>query len=418
MSKYLNIFNSFKNKANYHEDELTRVFLVTIKNITLAQIAFIDMIRDEMLNTGCMQVIPSLTEINSKVISVETQISNSNQLFQAMTGRRLVSIIISDDKLFTERNISKSERNAIYDGVIVYDPSWLLIIENKPDVSNVWLEQLNPNIPNEIEIEKIPVTLSWRKIIERFSSLIEKNMLSGLERNIMNDFLEFIDTEFPQLNPFSKLSICKDNQYLLNKRCIAIMEQINMGEVKYHIGWKDYICVNMDSIKQIALSSNFENEEWNIWLEMHPGDTMNQARCFYRNLNSSKFLGLKSKGWDLSPNMHFSFRASNLVWTNTNISIENYVRYWEDNVDSLGQVCNTEFTEYFKRLESEGMLSTEDWDLLNKNIINTNMQRINVCPGMNIFYWWTKKEATELDNGTKFIDIVKHKIAEAIETWS
>lgn len=176
---HLNIFNPFKNKANYHEDELTRVFLTILKNIPLVQACFIEMIRDEMIRKNCKQIIAPLFERNSLIESVETQVTDKNELFRAAVGRRLVSIIISDDKLYKDAKVEKSHRSARYDGVIIYQPGWLLVIENKPSIENIWLGQLNPNVSTEIEIEEKPISLSWRNIIETLSSLIERNIIQG-----------------------------------------------------------------------------------------------------------------------------------------------------------------------------------------------------------------------------------------------
>ena len=231
---HLNIFNPFKNKSNYHEDELTRAFLILIKNVSVVQICFIEMVREEMSRQNCFQVIPSLFDKNSSVESIETQITQNNELFKIANGRRLISVIISDDKLFQDTTVENSNRNARYDGVILYQPNWILVIENKPSVENVWLDQLNPNVSDDIEIEEKPISLSWRKIIENFSSLIERSVVQGFERILIEDFLEYIDDEYTKLNPYTHFALCKDNNYLLTRRCIAIMESSVLGEVKYH----------------------------------------------------------------------------------------------------------------------------------------------------------------------------------------
>lgn len=335
---HLNIFNPFKSKSNYHEDELTRAFLILQKNIYIVQACFIEMIREEMNNQQCDQVIPSLFDKFSLVESVQTQITDKNDLFKAAIGRRLVSIIISDEKLFKEVKVEKCDRNARYDGVILYQPGRVMVIENKPSVENVWVGQLNPNVSGEIEIEEKPISLSWRGIIEGFTSLIEKNLVRGIEKDLLEDFLEFIDNEYPQLNPYTNFSICKNIEYLITRRCITVMENSGLGKVEYHRGWKYHIVLDMEAVKQIALSPSFEGDEWHIVLEMYPGDTMNQARSFYGNVDKERFFSLLHKGWEIKPNMHFSFRASNLVCTDVKIGIREYVEYWIKSIGFLSQI--------------------------------------------------------------------------------
>jgi hypothetical protein len=414
---YLNIFNPFKNKANNHEDELTRAFLILLKNIPLVQTCFIQMIREVMIEKGCEQIIPQLLEKESLIESVETQISNKNELFKLAAGRRLISIIISDDKLYDKIEVENSTRNARYDGVILYRPAWVLVVENKPSVENVWLGQLNPNVSDDIEIEKNPVSLSWRKVMETLSSFIERNLVHGTERALLNDFLEYVDHEYPQLNPYTHFSICKDNEYLLTKRCVSIMERISMGKVDYHRGWKHFIAYNSEAIKEIALSVSFSKDEWVVQLELMPGDTMNQARNFYKRLQEPEIEKLLKIGWHIRPNMHFAFRSSNLVWTDVTVEIQPYIDYWSKNIASLGQVSRNDFIDYCKNLEQAGMISSENWDDIKLKIINTNMQKINICPGVHFSYTWGHKEAVNLDKGDTFVNIVKQKINEAKSIW-
>lgn len=414
---HLNVFNPYKNKANYHEDELTRSFLILFKNIPLVQAAFIEMVREEMLSQKCEQVIPPLFNPSSLVETVETQITEKHELFRLAMDRRLVSIVISDDKLYKQTHIENSERSARYDGVILYQPSWILVIENKPLVENIWLGQLNPNVSDEIEIEKNPVALSWRNIINVLSSLIEKNIVQGLDCVLIDDFLEYVDNEYPQLNPYTQFSICKNNAYLLEKRCNSIMELAGIGDVAYHRGWKNHISVNYDAVKQIALSPEMSGETWSIILEMYPGDTMSQARSLYNTLQRGTLDELIEKGWRFDPNMHFSFRASNLVWTNVRLSAKEYIDYWVSNIDSLGQIGKNQFEKYFKDMKKLGMLSDGDWENINNKIINTNMQKINVCPGIHISFAWNQKQAIELDKGDNFVKILREKINEIEQLW-
>ena len=118
---HLNIFNSYKNKSNNHEDELTRSFLILLKSIPIVQMLFFEMIRNEMLDLK----IESIATGDLAVEEVFTQLSNSNNLFNSdiLDGRTLVSIIISDDKFETEEKVTNDDRNAVYDGVVICHPS-------------------------------------------------------------------------------------------------------------------------------------------------------------------------------------------------------------------------------------------------------------------------------------------------------
>lgn len=140
------------------------------------------MIRKEMTEYN----IESIANGDLSVEEVYTQLSNTNSLFSSgiVEGRTLLSIIISDDKLEQGVDVLNADRVARYDGVILCNPSWLFIVENKPSRDNIWLNQLNPNIlqDSDVTILNKPCSLSWREIILSLNSLIQNNMVSGLEK--------------------------------------------------------------------------------------------------------------------------------------------------------------------------------------------------------------------------------------------
>lgn len=75
------------------------------------------------------------------------------------------------------------------------------------------------------------------------------------------------------------------------------------------------------------------------------------------------------------------------------------------------------FNQAFKKLEMEGMISANNWDEINSKIMNTSMQKINVCPGIHISFKWSKKEAVSLDIGDKFSSLFRDRTMEAIATF-
>ncbi|BAE82603.1 hypothetical protein [Desulfitobacterium hafniense] len=243
-------------------------------------------------------------------------------------------------------------------------------------------------------------------------------MVYGAEETLLDDFLEYVELEFPQLNPYNKLSICKDNLYLITKRCINLMEEVNLGDVLYHRGWKNYIAINKNSIKQIALSPEINDDgTWRIDLQLHPGDTMNQARSFFTGINRDKLLELPNKGWSVTPNFHFAYRSSNLVWPNVKVGTEVYIDHWLANINTLGQINKVDFEQYCIELEKLGLISDTDWSRINEKILSTNMPKINICPGVSLIYTWSKEDAIKLDENKKLSKDIKSKIIEALATW-
>lgn len=183
----------------------------------MTQAIFINLVRDKMISHNLLP-IPSNTSPDSKISEIATQTSKLPDI-----EGNILSVLISYDALTTSYEVEKNEREAIYDGVILYEPDWVFVIENKPRKQDVWVEQLSSKFKGNFYIEPTPICLSWRDIIEHLSSSLEKNVLSSTEALLVEDFLYFIDNEFSFLNPYHTFNQCKDNKHLLNKRCNSIM---------------------------------------------------------------------------------------------------------------------------------------------------------------------------------------------------
>ena len=399
----LNIFNPYKDKEINHEDVLTRNFLILVKNIPCVQTAFFELIKSKMPQIDLES--RALGELS--VTEVYTQI-NSNGLLKGINDCKILSIIISDDELNKDHVVQESSRNARYDGVIICDPSWLFIIENKPDVNNVWLGQLNPNDEDAKGNELIsdPCRLSWRNIIYIFNLLLEDNQLSYSERILIEDFLEYVNEEYSWLNPYSNLSLCRNSKWLMDKRCGDILTKVfNSKELKYHKGWKYYIdSSDIDGIvREIAL--DYSDGFVTLW--MYAGDTMVSSRELYKKVDVDEVKKLEKEGFCLRPNFHISFRGTGLVWFDTTKKdcIE-YINYWKEN--KIEQVENIKLEGYYNELVKNGIIDNSD-EILNR-ILSKKYVKLNICPGFYFGYKWPIEVAKKEDKDKFFVESVREKI--------
>lgn len=403
---HLNIFNAYKHKSNNHEDELTRSFLILVKNIPMVQVIFFEMIRKEMNEEN----IESIASGDLNVEEIYTQLSDNNDVFTSgmVDGRTLVSIIISDDKFEGEASVKQDDRKARYDGVALCSPSWLFIIENKPSKENIWTGQLNPNIPEGIDIKIVekPCCLSWRGILSGLSLLMQNSMVNGIEKILVEDFIEYVDNEYSWLNPYTTFEVCKGNTYLLDKRCILAMFKFIIkgknNDVMYHRGWKHYIESGRNTIKQIALDSSKNGDDWNITVWLHAGDTMSAAKESLDKMDIDNLLKLKAHGFDVKSNFHIAYRSSNLLWFSGSLLLEDYLKYWKKEYKNLRQIKRNEFTSYFDNMENIGIIVAEDRSRIQEKIMNKNYPNLNICPGFTITYTWDSKTAINLDRLGKF----------------
>ncbi|MBQ0138541.1 MAG: hypothetical protein KBT36_04525 [Kurthia sp.] len=385
---------------------------------------FFELVRQELLTSGLSsdEQIESIALGDLSLKSVNTQIGNMNDMFsgESIEGRKVISIIISDDKFSRKMKVENDERSARYDGGIFADPGWIFIVENKPLVENIWLRQLNPAFREaDVKIIEHVCALSWRNILGKLNRIIQNQTVFGLEKQLIEDFIEYIDHEFSYLNPYMQFDVCKGNEYLLNKRCVALLESLKINEeaatVEYHRGGRHYAKSNKTTVKQIALDASVEEEKWAIHLWLYAGDAMKAAKETYEKLTSEKLLNLKNKGFKLSSNFHVSYRSSNLLWSNGTLTFEEYLQYWKMHAPSLHQVKREGFSELFENLLRNELTAAEDQPRIQEKIMNKNYDRLNICPGFLMKYTWTSVEASDLDRNAAFRTDLIEKVSYAFE---
>lgn len=417
---HLNVFNPYENKPLNHEDQLTRALLILVKGSKFVELTFTDMIIDQMVKAECKSIPKRLTEGTAGLDVVKTQIWSSTKNELSSVSGRLVSVLITDKKLEPNHRVERTDRVAVYDAIIHYKPDWIFVVENKPDHRNVWVDQMSAAFSESFEVEPQPIILTWQGIIARISTIKENELLHGAEASLAGDFLDFVADQFPELNPYDRFGLCKGNQYLLDRRCLSLMENSKLGPVDYHRGWHYYIELTDGAAKEIALYPQaLPDGDWEIRLALYPGDTINQARHFYSHLKPDKALALSYAGWSIRPNFHFAFRSSNLVWTSVSCSLGEYLDFWLQRVkaNKLGQVQRKDWDFLFKELSRVGMLSEQDDIQLKEKIIDTRMDRINVCPGVEFLFQWSQVDAIDLDNKGAFRASFVKRVKECTDTW-
>ena len=399
----LNFFNPFKDKEITHEDVLTRNFLILLKNIPAVQIAFLELIKSKTKISD----FESIAMGQLSVSEIYTQVTSGN-LLTGIQDHKILSIIISDDSYLNSHTVQESDRNARYDGVMICDPSWVFIIENKPYVGNVWEGQLDPNKEdaNGNYIIQEPCCLSWRDIIIILTSLLEHNISSIIEKTIVDDFLEYINETYSWLNPYSRLGLCKGNKLLIDKRCGDILKEcFPQKELKYHKGWKHYIDTSEEDsvVRQIAL--DYDDNSITLW--MYAGDIMSAARVLYSDIRTDRIQELDNN-YIVRPNFHFSYQGTGLVWfTTSNISALEYIDFWRKNTPY--QVSRERVREFYNDLKEKHIVDSNDSELEEK-ILSKQYPKLNVCPCILLGYKWTLEEAVVLDRENRFADDCMEKI--------
>jgi len=410
----LNYFNPYQSKSGYHEDQLTRAYLVLLKHSSHAFFTFIEYVRNRHKLTNNEKPISILDYFESGW-EIETQKGNPE-----INTNYLLSILITDALVAaSDEAIQSSERNARYDGIITFGSNLTMVIENKPRSGNIWFGQLNPsrqNLADDTIVYSNPSLIEWKEIIKQLNLLLTIQTISGYEKIMIEDFLSYIDENFPYLNPYDSFLQCKGNVELLNRRIINLLKSIVLDESKinYHRGWGNYIQTPYKQIQEIGLILGQTEKKWWLELSLYFGASQRQAISFYSsNPNISH---LNKSEWDFFPNFHVSFMTSNLVWFPSEDS-EHYLQFWKNNIGKIVQQKRDKVPNYLKSLVEQKVIKmpTEVEKRLQEKFYDTAMQTLNICPEFGFIYSINSNNAEDLDKQGKLKFVLAEKIRDVLQ---
>jgi hypothetical protein len=245
--------------------------------------------------------------------------------------------------------------------------------------------------------------------------------IDGTEKLIIRDFLDFVNDNFPYLNPYDNLSLCNDYEELVRKRVKNILTAIAIDEehVEYHTGWANCIKTDWPDIKKVGLSIDLEKKSFSgLTLNLYFGDTAKQAKYFYnRKIDFKTISALLDKKWLCQPNFHLSFMSTGLIWFETpEHNVEKFFNFWQNQIDKIRQYQKEELKKFLAELQELGLIIADNEinNNLENKIYNTKREPINICPGFGLFYKYTANEAIDLDLKNNLTEDIKERFKEGL----
>lgn len=354
--------------------------------------------------------LPSSAELISKNVDFKTQVRS----VQFETSK-LLSVLLTNENFLSNAEVVESDRTAIYDGVVTIGEELTIIVETKPRVDRVWEEQLNPSKFNisgqETDVIEKPCIIAWKDLILWLNQFTISDRNNYSERLLGADFLSYVNEQFPELNPFDRFDLCRRSRPLMQKRVEKLLKNIALDAdlVKYHHGWGYYIETPYASIRKLGLILYVDRLEVSLYF----GDTQSQAKAFYpKNIDVNSF---QSAGWDIRPNFHLAYMTSNKVWFESD-DLERYLTYWNSNAHTLHQLPSHDSVKHFlSNLVKEGIILSGKEEVMQSAIYDTNMQGINVCPGLCFLYQYGFQALENLDRDSKMEESIKEKITYCVK---
>src|SRR5439155_691922 len=134
-------------------------------------------------------------------------------------------------------------------------------------------------------------------------------------------------------------------------------------------------------------------------LTMYPADTLAQARAFYDRPNIiERLLKLEHEGWQIWPHFHFGFMAKGFCWSTSNMSLEQYVLYWQKEIGITEQLARHDWDEYWNKLVEAGIANSSDRKRFDVDFTKTGRQSASPRPGLQCVSIWSLEEAERLDD--------------------
>ena len=326
---------------------------------------------------------------------------------------RAVSVLQAGEVTPDDAPALASTRRAVFDGIVRYGDDLVLVIESKLD------GRFDEHQTREITIgdsawrvDAARAKLRWREIIGAWRGLLQRELVAGTERAVIEDFLWFVQRHFARLQPFAELDLCKGNDYLILQRLSAVLARVGPGATEVRVGRVGMLLEGARAVKFAYLRpENTGQTEAMISLAVYPGDTLEQAKAFYESPDRvRRILALRDGGWRIWPHFHFGHMAKGFAAMSGDITLENYATYWLGEISNAGQISRDAWREYFDELVTLGIASEDDRETFRRDFEETGRATATPRPGIRMNYFWSFEEAAELDRRGRFIDEVRDLI--------
>ena len=148
---------------------------------------------------------------------------------------------------------------------------------------------------------------------------------------------------------------------------------------------------------------------------MFPADTLGQARSFWNDEDRvSRVRELLGQGWQIAPNMHFTYRGTGLVDTRGPLGVDDYMNYWQEHIDETGALAPAEWNEYWKCLVEDGVAHSGDRVAFDAKFTNTKRHNAVPCPGLIAGKGWSLAAAEDADDEGRLPRLVREVINEML----
>jgi hypothetical protein len=329
---HLNVFEPYRELSRGHEDQLTRAAMIVLRLVPLARETLLHAIGE-----------PSQSQLPDCIVDMQaTNIvdpSEENLATGEVERGRLVSVFLTPDTEPFElaEEITDTEDNQRFDGVLRFDPDLVVVLESK--VCRRWARR-NGHRVAELNLggtrfaERRTSVLRWHDLLESWWRLVELGVLGPAEQAIVKDVLSYAHQDFGQLLPFGTLRRVGSDPVRRKWRLRSLLREAT-GIVPERAGLVHVrldVALGVASLQRAALDIEEERLTLHIW----PGELKAQAEQLYaggRAENLCELLGEDGPGaWQVKPQPLLGFRNAPVrtrVYLSCTLDPAEYARRWQ-----------------------------------------------------------------------------------------
>jgi hypothetical protein len=398
----LNFFEPFERLPPNHENQLTRALLLVLRLSPVTHEAWL------------ARAAPGRRLHELPVAVFNTQQRAVRVASDAEDQVPVVSIFLAPNKpLGDDVLVKESDRLQVLDAVIEYGDALVMVVENKvAEASDAQARDLNITGSGVVlapDQERQVVT--WPEVIGDITGIVERSLVGGAERGVLEDFLAYVEDHFAELGPYRTLALAHGNDFRTRRRLRALLAEASGLESRID-KWGP--AVDLPELPGTASRAYLFPVESAIELSVYPADTLSQARAFYtRPAAVTALLTLaKDPDWQVMPNYHFGHMEGGYAWTTTDTPVERYIAVWQERIGETHAVKRDDWDDYWAWLINEHFATTDDRAEFDHHFTDTNRQSAIPRPGLMVVRRWDLTEAEGLDGQHK----LTAAIAEALQT--
>jgi hypothetical protein len=409
-SEHLNFFEPWPDLAAHHENQLTRAFLVILRLCPAAHQAWLRLV-DPELDLGRLPA-PTFDTQTAQLTRAHLP-TDDDDLEPAIRG---ISVLQAADVQAVSGPVTESERRAIFDGIVSYGDELVLVVEVKLTAppSDTQAREV-PLRGRRVQMDETARPVDWRALLEAWQGMALEGWVSGAEKKVLSDFLEFVERRHPSLGPNSRLRLCGVEDGRLLSRLKAIFEDVVGDEAwietqhRWTSAWipGDVALGIHLGVRGVPASK--------VILALYPANTLKGARVLFgqRPEHARAVAGLEATGWDVSSAFHMGFIQTDVAFDEWGFcDAESYAGYWIEHIGAARRRPRAEWVETAREMAQSGVVSPNL--SLQIEALPAHMDRLSPKPTIELVYSWPLDDAKRLDDNDMFTAAVHAKLAEAL----